>query len=103
MTNEALAWLAILTMAATVFALRFSGFAIMRHVRITPKVEVFLEKMSVSVLIAIVASSVFAGGSRTAAAVVIGIVAMVVTRNPIVAMLVGIAIGAVWSGLTTNT
>jgi uncharacterized membrane protein len=86
-------------MAATVFALRYSGFAIMRHVRITPKVELVLEKMSVSVLVAIVASSVFAGGSRTAAAVTIGVVAMLITRNPIVAMLVGIAVGAVWSGL----
>jgi len=99
MTNEALSWMAILTMAATVFALRYSGFAIMRHVRITPKVELVLEKMSVSVLVAIVASSVFAGGSRTAAAVTIGVVAMLITRNPIVAMLVGIAVGAVWSGL----
>ena len=44
MTNDALAWQAILTMAETVFALRFSGFAVMRYVRITPKVEVFVEK-----------------------------------------------------------
>lgn len=101
--NEAFAWLAILTMAATVFALRYSGFAIMRHVRITPKVEVFLEKMSLSVLVAIVASSVFAGGSRTAAAVAIGVVAMVLTRSPIVAMLVGIAAGAIWTGLLATT
>lgn len=102
MTNEALAWLAILTMAATVFALRYSGFAIMRYVRITPRVELFLEKMSVSVLVAIVASSILAGGSRTAAAVTIGVVAMLVTRNPIVAMIVGIAVGAVWNGIANQ-
>lgn len=58
--------------------------------------------MSVSLLVAIVASSVFAGGSRTAAAVAIEFVAMLVPRNPIIAMLAGIAVGAVWGGLITT-
>ncbi|MGD1924368.1 MAG: AzlD domain-containing protein [Paracoccaceae bacterium] len=98
--SEPLAWLAVAMMAATLFALRYAGFAIMRYVRITPKIELFLEKMSVSVLVAIVASSLVTGGFRTAAAVAFGVATMLATKSPVAAMLVGIGIGAAWVGFT---
>ena len=92
------AWAAVLVMAATVLALRYAGFSLMRHVPITPAVERFLERMSVSVLVAIVASALAAGGPRTAFAVTTGIAMMLVTRSPVAAMLTGVAAGAAWSG-----
>ncbi|WP_300012290.1 AzlD domain-containing protein [uncultured Roseobacter sp.] len=99
--NDQLAWLAIIVIASTVFALRYSGFALMKRVQITPKLELFLEKMSVSVLVAIVASSFATGGIRTITAVVIGLSVMMIWRSPIVAMLVGIAVAAIWTGVAS--
>lgn len=97
MTPDTVALLAITVMAITTFALRYGGFAIMSAVKITPKIEMFLEKMSVSVLVAIVASAFVSGGMRTATAVIIGVAVMLGTKSPIAAMLIGIAIGALWN------
>ncbi|MEX0284718.1 MAG: AzlD family protein [Paracoccaceae bacterium] len=95
--DKLLPWIAVLVMAMTVFGLRYAGFAIMSFIKITPRIELFLEKMSISVLVAIVASSILSGGVRTGTAVVVGVAAMLVGRSPIVAMLAGMASGAVWS------
>ena len=99
MTHELTPWLAILIMAATVLALRYSGLAIMSYVKITPRIELFLEKMSISVLVAIVATAVMSGGLRTVAAVIVGVAVMFLLKSPIAAILVGIASGALWNAL----
>lgn len=100
MMHEVLPWFAVLTMAATIFVLRYSGFAIMSYVKITPRIELFLEKMSISVLVAIVASSISLGGFRTGIAVIVGVAVMLMMRSPIAAMLAGIAVGASWSAVS---
>ncbi len=99
MMHDLTPWLAVLVMAGTVLALRYSGFAIMSFVQITPRIELFLEKMSISVLVALVATSVSTGGLRTTAAVGIGIAVMFLSKSPIAAMLAGIAAGAAWNAV----
>lgn len=99
MTDDSTPWFAILVLAATVFALRYSGLAIMSYVRITPRIELFLEKMSTSVLVALVATSILSDGLRTAVAVSLGLAMMFLVRSPIAAMMVGIAAAASWRAL----
>lgn len=95
--SEGLAWTAIGLAAATVFALRYAGFWVMERVGMTPTIERFLEKLSISVLVAIVASAVSAGGARELCAVVAGMVAMAVTKSALLAMSVAMCVAALWT------
>lgn len=86
-------------MGLATLATRISGPVVMRRVRVTPRVEAFLESMSMSVLVALVAGAIASGGLRTGGAVVVAVVVMLALRNAVGAMVSGMALAALWSAL----
>ena len=71
----------------------------MSFVRTTPRVRAFLEAMSISVLAAIVASSVATGGLRIGASVIAAAVVMHFSKSAFSAVVAGAATAALWSAL----
>jgi uncharacterized membrane protein len=85
---------AVLVLAAVTAATRVGGVWLMSHVRITPRVEIFLKYMSVSVLIAIVAPAAWRGGSHIWIGVAMAAAVMITTRSALAGMLAGTALAA---------
>lgn len=99
MHPELEAWIAIALVTMATLATRFLGPVLMARVPLTERVQRFLEVMSISVLVAIVASFLARGGPREVAALVAGAAAMIVFRRPLAALACSVAVAAAWSNL----
>lgn len=93
--------LAILAMAATVFFMRAGGFWAMGHVTVTPRVRRMLEALPGSIVAAIVLPVVAKIGTVAAIAVVAAVASMILRRNELAAVIVGVlaAVAARAAGL----
>lgn len=89
-------YLALAVMALAVFATRIFGALLMSRVPTGPKVERFLEGLSVSVIAAMVASLLIEADSRIIVATLIATVVMAFTRSMNWAMLTGILTAAIY-------
>lgn len=97
MHPELEAWIAIALVTAATLVTRFAGPALMARVPFTARVQRFLEVMSISVIVAIVASFLARGGMREAVALAAGAVAMMVFQRPLIALACSVAVAAAWS------
>ncbi|MEH6561300.1 MAG: AzlD domain-containing protein [Marinobacter sp.] len=80
----------ILIMTLVTLATRFGGVFIMSYVRISPRVESFINTMASSVLIAIIVPMAFAGDAGALAALSVTAVAMLILKKPLPAIAAGI-------------
>lgn len=94
MVNDVSATGAILLLALVTFATRVGGVWIMSYVRITPRIEAFLQYMATSVLISIVAPAIANASPRMWLAVGAAAITMIATRSALGAMLAGTAVAA---------
>ncbi len=83
--------LAIALMAAATYGTRAGGFWLMRWVPLGPRVEAWLRHVPGAVLVSVVVPAAITGGPAEALAVVATAVAMLLTRQEIFAMAVGVA------------
>lgn len=97
MPNEQAAWTAILVIVTVTFSCRLAGSVLMSNVRISPKVERFLDGLSVSVIAALVASVLAQNGLREAVAVAFASLVMLRSKSAAWSMLTGIVVAAAWS------
>ncbi len=81
----------ILVMAAAAALCRFAGFALMRFVMLTPRVEAALAAMPLPVMLAIIIPPALRGGWPEMAGIVATIAAVLVRGNEIVAIIVGMS------------
>jgi len=79
-------------------ATRLGGMWLMSYVRVTPRAEIFLRYMSVSVLISIVAPATSFAGPHILIGVGAAALVMVATRSALGAMLAGTAVAALTRG-----
>jgi uncharacterized membrane protein len=93
--------LAIAVMTAVTVALRLGGFWLMGYVTVTPRVRRMLAALPGSVITAAVLPVIALEGMVALLAVFAAMLAMVLTRSDIVAVLVGVAVAALtrYSGL----
>lgn len=80
-------------MTAAALFTRMAGPVLMAHVRLTPRIERFLEGLAVSVIAALVGSSLI-GAPMNIAPVLGAVGVMLLTRSAIWAMLAGMVIAA---------
>lgn len=92
-------FLVIAAMGLVVYATRIAGSEFMELFDMTPRLEAVLKAMASSVLVAIVISECARGSLRVGAAVAAAGMAMLVFRNPLVAMSSGVATAAAISFL----
>lgn len=85
---------AILAMGLAAYATRVSGFWMMSHVPVTPRVQRMLDALPGSIVVAIVAPMVWRSGLPAMLAIVAVISLMLVWRNEFVAVLAGIVLVA---------
>ena len=97
MPSDLSAALAIALIAAVTYGSRIAGALVMSRITISPRVERFLDGMSISVIAAIVASMLAQNGPREAAAVALAVLVMLGARSAVWAMLAGVACAAAWS------
>jgi uncharacterized membrane protein len=86
---------AVLLLAVVTLATRVGGVWLMSSIRITPRVEIFLKYMSVSVLISIVVPAVWRATPHIWLGVAGAALVMAATRSALSAMLAGTALAAV--------
>lgn len=91
-------WIAIALAGVVTFGTRTLGPVIMARVPETRRVQQFLDSLSTSVIVAIVAGYLARGTLREAAALAAGALAMMVLRMPLLSMAVAMAVAAAWSG-----
>jgi uncharacterized membrane protein len=96
--DTAAAFGTVLLLAVVTLATRVGGVWLMSYVRITPRIQIFLKYMSVSVLISIVIPAAWAGGPHLWLGVLAAAVVMATTRSAVGAMLAGTALAAVARG-----
>lgn len=84
----------ILIMTLVTLATRFGGVFVMSFVRISPRVESFINTMASSVLIAIIVPMAFTGDAGALAALSVTAVTMLILRKPLPAIAIGIAAAA---------
>jgi uncharacterized membrane protein len=94
MVDTVAAVAAVLLLTGVTIATRVGGVWIMSYIEITPRIEAFLKYMAVSVLISIVVPTTIAAAPRIWIAVAAAGIVAAVTRNALVAMLVGAALAA---------
>lgn len=97
MPNDLSTWLALAVVAAMTFGTRIAGALLMARFETSPRVERFLDSLSVAVIAALVASVLAQAGGREVLSVALAILIMVVTRSAIGAMVAGMAGAALWS------
>lgn len=95
--DPASAYLAIALLALVTLSTRLGGAFVMRFVTLSPRITVFLEAMSASVLAAIVATFVMSNGTREAVAVGVALLIMIASRSAVWAMVGGLLTGAAWT------
>ncbi len=88
-TAGVLALIAIMTVVTLIT--RFGGVFAMSFVRISPRIESFINTMASSVLIAIVVPMAFAGDAGAVAALSVTAITMLAVRKPLPAIGAGIA------------
>lgn len=93
-TNTAGVLALILIMTLVTLATRFGGVFIMSFVRISPRIESFINTMASSVLIAIIVPMAFAGDAGALAALSVTAVAMLALKKPLPAIAAGILAAA---------
>ncbi len=93
------AWGAILLASTLTLATRLSGPVVMAWLPMSPRIEQFLQNLSLSVLAALVATMLARGGLREAAAVAVAVFVMVLLRKSIWAMGAGMLCAAGWTFL----
>ncbi|CAN0584345.1 unnamed protein product [Ectocarpus sp. 12 AP-2014] len=81
-------------MTVVTLATRYGGVFAMSFVRISPRVESFINTMASSVLIAIVVPMAFDGDAGARAALLVTAVTMLVLRKPLPSIAAGIAAAA---------
>lgn len=97
MTGDLSTWAAIFIVAAVTLASRLAGSFLMARVETSPRVERFLDGLSVGVIAALVASTLAQNGLREGAAVAIAVLMMLRWANAAWAMLAGMALAAAWT------
>ncbi|WP_417769721.1 AzlD domain-containing protein [Stappia sp.] len=102
MPGELAAWAAILLVGAITLGSRLAGTFLMSRVRMSPKVEHFLDNLSVSVIAALVASLVARGGFREAVAVALASLVMLRWKSAVWAITAGMVVAAAWSYALTG-
>jgi branched chain amino acid efflux pump len=88
------ALLTILGMALVTYVTRMSGFWLISYVTLSTRMKAWLGYLPGTVIVAIVAPTIFSTGLAEAGAAVATVLVMARTRNVLLAMIVGI--GAVW-------
>ena len=83
--------------AAITFASRIAGSLLMTNIAISPRIERFLNALSVSVIAALVAPIVAQNGLREGAAVGLAAVIMLGSKSAVWAMVGGMAFAAAWT------
>ena len=84
--------LIIVALAAVTYLTRAGGLLIMSVVPVTPRTEAFLDSLSSSVMVAIVVPALLTGDTGTVIGIIAVLVAMVTTKNMLIAMTVGVAV-----------
>ncbi|MDX1756064.1 MAG: AzlD domain-containing protein [Marinobacter sp.] len=84
----------IVIMTAVTLITRYGGVVLMSFVRISPRVESFINAMASSVLIAIIVPLAYEGDLGARLALLITAVLMLLTRKPLPAIAAGIAAAA---------
>ena len=85
---------AIAAMAAATYAMRAGGFLLMAQVPLTPRLRKMLDALPGSVVVAVVLPIVVRDGPVAALAIGAAVLAMLVRRNDLVAVLTGMAVAA---------
>ena len=88
------ALLTILGMALVTYVTRMSGLWLMSHVTLSTRMKAWLGYLPGTVIVAIIAPTVFSTGLAEAGAAVATVLVMARTRNVLLAMIVGV--GVVW-------
>lgn len=94
-------YLVIVTIGIMVYATRIAGSELMSMFQMTPRIEAILKSMATSVLVAIVVTECMRGGLRESTAVTFAVIAMLFSKNSLVAMAIGIMTAAAFSYLAT--
>lgn len=94
-------YMVITSMGVVVYATRIAGSELMSMFHMTPRIEAVLKSTATSVLVAIVVSECMRGGLRESTAVIFSIVTMLIFKNALVAMAIGIMTAAAFSFLAT--
>ena len=97
MTGDLSTWAAICVVAGVTLASRLAGSFLMAGVESSPRVERFLDGLSVGVIAALVASTLAQSGLREAAAVAIAVLVMLRWVSAALAMLAGMVLAATWA------
>ncbi len=97
MPGEFSAWAAILLVAAITVGSRLAGPLLMTRVRVSPALERFLDNLSISVIAALAASLVAAGGLREAVSVALACGVMLRTGSAVRALAAGMLAAAAWT------
>ena len=88
------ALLTIVGMALVTYVTRMSGLWLMSHVTLSTPMKAWLGYLPGTVIVAIIAPTVFSTGLAEAGAAVATVLVMARTRNVLLAMIVGV--GVVW-------
>ncbi|MFC3851670.1 AzlD family protein [Salinispirillum marinum] len=86
----------ILLMAIVSYLTRIGGIAILAQLSIGPRTERFIQAMSGSALVAIVAPAAAAGDNAARLALVATFLTMLLTRKALLAIAAGILTAALW-------
>lgn len=97
MPSDLSAFAAIAMVAGITFASRVAGPLLMTNIVVSPRIERFLNALSVSVIAALVASVVAQNGLREGAAVGLAAVIMLSSKSAAWAMVGGMALAAGWA------
>ena len=81
---------AIAAMAVAAFVCRASGYFLMRYVRITPRIEAGLQMIPLALVASILAVTALKGGPAEWAGIAAALIAMIVVRNDLGAIIAGI-------------
>lgn len=84
----------IALMAVVTLATRYGGAFVMSFVRISPRIESFINTMASSVLIAIIVPMAFSGDAGALAALAVTALTMLVVQRPLPAIAAGILAAA---------
>ena len=98
MSPDLAPWVAIAIATVVTFGTRTLGAVIMARVPSTRRVQQFLDSLSTSVIVAIVAGYLARGTLREVVALAAGALAIMLFRKPTLSMAIAMAVAAAWSG-----
>lgn len=97
MPSDVTAFVVIGVVAGITLASRLAGAMLMSSIDLSPRIERYLDALSVSVIAALVASIVAQNGLREAAAVAIAATIMLGSKSAVWAMIGGMTFAAAWT------